>query len=80
MSIMTKAQKNDLRRSIEDTETSRDTLNDIVADLQSKYDERSERWQESDKGKEFQEFLANLDSAVDAFDDAINGLSECEEG
>jgi hypothetical protein len=46
-----------------------ETLNATLAEMQAYYDERSEQWQESDKGDEFQ-------SKIDALESIVSDLAE----
>lgn len=49
----------------------------IAADeAQEKFDNWSERTQESEKGETMQEYIDHLNSAADAFDEAFSELNE----
>ena len=43
---------------------------------QDYFDDRSERWQESDKGSAFQEFIDSIETGADAVESAIDELPE----
>lgn len=45
-------------------------LEDILEDLQSYFDERSESWQESERGEEFSDHLYNLEELKDTLENA----------
>nr|DAJ47535.1 MAG TPA: hypothetical protein [Caudoviricetes sp.] len=52
----------------------------IAADeAQEKFDNWSERTQESEKGETMQEYIDHLNSAADAFDEAFSELNEALE-
>jgi hypothetical protein len=50
-------------------ETARRALETMREEMQSYYDERSESWQESDKGEEMQRRIDALDSLLSELDD-----------
>lgn len=54
-------------------------LNEVLENEQSYFDERSEEWQESEKGDEFQDRLYALEEFKDALDDAVYGINEVVE-
>lgn len=45
-------------------------LEELIEELTNYYDERSERWQDSDKGEEFSDHLYNLEELKDALENA----------
>lgn len=45
------------------------TLEAMQSEMQAYYDERSEQWQEGDKGQHFQDLLDQLDQAKTAVDE-----------
>lgn len=60
-----------------------DKLTDIQAELeilaeeaQEYYDNRSEKWQESEKGDEWQEKISALEDAANSVGDAIDYLGD----
>ena len=50
-----------------------------VDEAQEKFDNWSERTQESEKGETMQEYIDHLNSAADAFDEAFSELNEALE-
>ena len=44
-------------------------LDSMKDEMQSYFDDRSDKWQESDKGSEFQEELDTLDEVISQLDD-----------
>lgn len=50
-----------------------ETLKD---ELQEAYDNKSENWQDSDKGSEFQDIITNLEEAVSALNDGNIGNAQ----
>lgn len=48
-------------------------------EAQEKFDNWSERTQESEKGETMQEYIDHLNSAADAFDEAFSELNEALE-
>lgn len=54
-------------------------LNEVLENEQSYFDERSEEWQESEKGDEFQDRLYSLEEFKDALDDAVYDINEVVE-
>jgi DNA phosphorothioation-dependent restriction protein DptG len=51
-------------------------VEDLVSDLQAEWDERSEKWQDSDKGTEAQDKIDELANVADEIDSAMATLSE----
>lgn len=45
-------------------------LEELIEELTNYYDERSERWQDSDKGEEFSDHLYFLEELKDALENA----------
>lgn len=54
-------------------------LNEVLNNEQCYFDERSEEWQESEKGDEFQDRLYSLEEFKDALDDAVYDINEVVE-
>lgn len=54
-------------------------LNEVLENEQSYFDERSEEWQESEKGDEFQDRLSALEEFKDELDNAVYGINEAVE-
>ena len=57
-----------------------------VADLKARHEkldatfwDRSDRWQESEKGEEFQDKVNELEAVIDCFDEALDELREFQE-
>ena len=46
-------------------------LADTLGEMQDYYEDRSESWQESDRGDEHQEKIASLEAVVDALSDLL---------
>lgn len=58
-------------------EESRCIVEDIMNEEQESFDNKSEKWQEGEKGEEAQEIINNLESAIES----IGSCEEsCEEG
>lgn len=68
---MNKTSIRDLIRRAEELATDIETMRD---DAQAEWDERSERWQESDKGTDAQEAIDQLDTAADYINDAVTEM------
>lgn len=58
---MTKSQKN----VVTDVNDSIDALEQLISDLQDTWDERTEKWQESDKGEEAAAEIEMLQNYLD---------------
>ena len=43
-------------------------LSEAVVEMQTYHDDRSEQWQESERGDEHQERIASVEAVVDALD------------
>lgn len=54
-------------------------MNEVLENEQSYYDERSEEWQGSEKGDEFQDRLYAMEEFKDALDDAVFNINEVVE-
>jgi hypothetical protein len=46
-----------------------DLLNSTQGEMQAYFDERSDTWQESEKGEEFQRKIDSVQEAINALDD-----------
>lgn len=57
-------------------EAIRDELESLEAEAQDTYDNRSERWQESEKGEEYSEMISALVDAAGSVQDAMDYLEE----
>lgn len=44
------------------------SLEDELAEMRDEYDEKSERWQESDKGSDVEAWFENLDEFIEALE------------
>lgn len=55
-------------------------LNEVLANEQSYFDERSEEWQCGEKGDEFQDRLSALEGFKDALEDAVYDINDMIEG
>ena len=51
----------------------------MAEEAQDTYDNRSERWQESEKGEEYEEMISALEDAASSVQDAIDYLSDYAE-
>jgi len=51
-------------------------LEELAEQAQDYFDERSEKWQESEKGDEWQEKISALEDAANSVGDAIDYLSD----
>lgn len=64
-----------LRSKLEEIQEEIDIL---ASEMQDTYDSRSERWQESETGEEYQETIDALEEASQSVGDAVDTLSEVE--
>lgn len=55
---------------LEQIQLNKDLLQEILDDLQNQFDEKSELWQESEKGEAFQ-------SEIDSLEEIIGNLEYC---
>lgn len=53
-------------------------IDNLASEMQDTYDNRSERWQDSETGEEYQEKIDALEEASQSVGDAIDTLSEVE--
>ena len=51
-------------------------LTEMAEEAQDTFDNRSEKWQESEKGDEFQEKISALEDAANSVGDAIDYLAD----
>jgi DNA-binding transcriptional regulator GbsR (MarR family) len=51
-------------------------LEQMAQDAQDVFDNRTERWQESEKGEEYQEMISALEDAANSVQDAYDYLSD----
>lgn len=51
-------------------------LEQMAQDAQDVFDNRTERWQESEKGEEYQEMISALEDAASSVQDAYDYLSD----
>lgn len=56
-----------------------EAIGELEQDARDYYDERSEKWQDSDKGAAFDDFLSDVESAQDEIATAIDSLPEYPE-
>lgn len=54
-------------------------LEAMAEEAQEIYDNRTERWQESEKGEEYGEMISALEDAASSVQDAIDYLSDYSE-
>lgn len=64
----------------EKIEASLSELRDLHDELVAEWDDRSERYQESDNGQAAQAWHEELDSALDEVESAVGTLTQVEEG
>ena len=64
-----------LRSKLEEIQ---EEINNLASEMQDTYDSRSERWQESERGEEYQEQIEALVGASLSVGDAVDTLSEIE--
>ena len=64
-----------LRSKLEEIQ---EQIDNLASEMQDTYDSRSERWQESEKGEEYQETIDALVEASQSVGDAVDTLSEVE--
>jgi hypothetical protein len=55
-------------------------LNEILENEQAYFDERSDEWQEGEKGEEFQDRLYALEEFKDALENAVYDVNDTIEG
>ena len=77
---LTAQQKKTIDRAISTLEALETEIEEMRDDLQNGYDDKSERWQESDKGEKWQEVLNLVESAVDSITSAKDGLVDVKDG
>lgn len=70
---MNKVEK--LRSKLEEIQ---EEIDNLASEMQDTYDNRSERWQESETGEEYQEKIDALEEASQSVGDAVDTLSEIE--
>lgn len=51
-------------------------LTEMAEEAQDTFDNRSEKWQESEKGDEFQEKISALEDAANSVGDAIDYIAD----
>src|SRR5258706_16104644 len=52
-------------------QSAHELIADTLGEMQDYYEERSESWQESDRGEEHQEKIASVEAVVDALSDLL---------
>lgn len=72
---MSKAQKQTLTRADNIISDILGQLEEVRDDWQGIYDERSEKWQESDAGEAALSNIEYLDSAIDSLGEALSALN-----
>ena len=55
-----------------------ESLNEIISNEQAYFDERSEEWQESEKGEEFSDTLYKLEEFRDELENATYDIRDLE--
>ena len=68
--------KLNIKKQLAELTKQMDSLRDYQQDLVVKFDSRSEKWQESEKGEEWQEKTDELDSKIDELETLIDELQE----
>ena len=51
-------------------------IEDIMNEHQGTFDNKSEKWQESERGEEAQELIANLESSIESLGTALEVIEE----
>lgn len=63
----------------DDLETALEEIDTFQTMLQDTFDERSEKWQESEKGEEYQEFIDSVEERVDEIRDVYDTVQSVNE-
>jgi molybdopterin converting factor small subunit len=77
---MNKTQTTTLMEAHGELENAVETLRNLVQELQDDFEEKSEKWQESDKGEAAQQVITDIGSAADEAEGAVNTLQEYVNG
>ena len=67
-------QKKRVQSLIEEIQLVFDMTEDVLNEFQTYYDERSEKWQESERGESFQDLLNDLTDTQDVLETTIENL------
>ena len=73
---MTKAEIKYLQNMLEEINAQISSVEELHDKYEEEYDNRSERWQESEKGEAFYEMVENLDSLMQSLDEARDYLED----
>ena len=68
--------KSTIRDLIKRAEELSDEIQSMSDDEQADWDERSERWQDSDRGQDAQQAIDQLAEVADSISDAVSTLEE----
>lgn len=81
MRKLNKAQKAALQVTIDAIDAAKGDVESLLQDIQTAYDDKSEKWQQGDAGNSLQEQIDNLGEAMDDLDgamDKLNGIRDWE--
>lgn len=73
---MNAGQKKELRRIYGELETLQESAQTLATELREAFDEKSEKWRESDKGQEFEREADAVASLVDDIERAKDAVSD----
>lgn len=65
-----------LEKHYEAIENAKLAIEDIKSELEDAFSEKSEKWQEGEKGEEAQDEISNLEYLIDGLDDSLSRISE----
>lgn len=75
---MSKKNAKKLSEAVSSLEAAKATIEEIRDDLQSAFDEKSERWQEGEAGEAAHAEIETLENGISSLDDALSSLGEIE--
>lgn len=67
---------NIIKKMIADLQQMEEELSNLISNREETFDSRSEKWQESEKGEEYQEQTDQLGSVKGSIESAIDELTE----
>lgn len=76
---MKAATQKKIAKIYEHIEKELEALQTIADEMHDYYDERSEKWQESENGEAYYDEMETVDNVVSSLEDAVNDLSDLSE-
>lgn len=76
---MNATQKKKIAKALGNIQEAQELLNEVLGDIQEVYDNKSERFQESEKGEEMSNDISTLEDAINNADYAIDSLGNFED-